>query len=77
MGFRGPIPQRSTQRRRRNKPLGLPVEVVIVHVCRRDDCRAVVGNVYHDPDGRWCAAGHDQRIPDDVGGGSDLGAADE
>lgn len=66
MGDRGPIPKRSDQRRRRNK-LVEPVEIVFVRVCRRVGCRCVVGNVYYDPDGRWCVAGHAQREDGNVG----------
>lgn len=62
MGVYGPIPKRSDQRRRRNKGDGVPVERVRVIVCVWPDCRAVVGNVYRDPTGRWCAYGHDQSL---------------
>lgn len=58
MGVRGPIPKRSSQRRRRNsEPAPQPV---VVQACERPRCDCVVGHVRYDPAGRWCSAGHEQ-----------------
>jgi hypothetical protein len=62
VALRGPIPKRSSQRRRRNVT-DVPVDVVVVRVCERPHCDAVVGHVRYDPEGRWCALGHEQAVP--------------